>query len=137
MGDVFDDDRYCFVCGEKNPFGLRLEPIGNEGKGVILWNPEKRHQGYTGVVHGGLISTLLDEAMAYAAMSVAGFCATADISVKFIKPVHTGETVRIESELIEKRGKILRLRASVFQNGEEKARGKATFVSVAGERQYN
>ena len=137
MSDVFDDDRYCFVCGEKNPFGLRLEPKGNNGRGIILWNPEKRHQGYTGVVHGGLISTLLDEAMAYAAMSVAGFGANADISVKFIKPVRTGKTVRIESELIERRGKILRLRASVFQNGEEKARGKATFVSVPGERQYN
>ena len=134
MSDVFDDDRFCFVCGEKNPFGLRLRPEGADGKGIILWTPGKHHQGYTGVVHGGLLSTLLDEAMAYAAMSVAGFCATADISVKFRKPVHTGEEVRIEAELIERRGRILKLRATVSQNGEEKARGTATFISVPGER---
>ena len=137
MSDIFDDDRYCFVCGEKNPFGLQLEPVGENGKGTIVWTPEKRHQGYTGVVHGGLISTLLDEAMAYAAMSVAGFCATADISVKFRKPVHTGETVRIEAELVEQRGRILKLQATAFQEGEEKARGRATFVAVPGERRDN
>ncbi|MCD4775068.1 MAG: PaaI family thioesterase [Candidatus Aegiribacteria sp.] len=135
MGDVFDDDRYCFVCGERNPFGLQLEPVGENGKGIIQWMPKKRHQGYAGVVHGGLISTLLDESMAYAAMSVAGFCATANISVRFMKPVLIERAVRIEAEMIEHRGKIIKLQASVFQDGEEKARGKATFVSVPGERQ--
>lgn len=137
MGDVFDDDRYCFVCGEKNPFGLHLEPVGKNGKGTILWNPEKRHQGYSGVVHGGLISTLLDEAMAYAAISVAGFCATADISVKFRKPVRIGETVKVEAELVERRGPVLRLKATVFQDGEEKARAFATFINVQGESRDN
>ncbi|MCD4701779.1 MAG: PaaI family thioesterase [Candidatus Aegiribacteria sp.] len=134
MSDIFDDDRYCFVCGEKNPFGLQLEPKGENGKGTILWIPEKRHQGYTGVVHGGLISTLLDEAMAYAGMSVAGFCATAEISIKFRKPVRTGETVKIEAELIEQRGPILKLKASAFQGEEEKASATATFVTVRGEK---
>ena len=133
MSDIFDDDRYCFVCGEKNPFGLQLEPVGKDGRGTILWTPEKRHQGYSGVVHGGLISTLLDEAMAYAGMSVAGFCATADMEVKFRKPVLIGETVRIEAELVERRGPILRLKASAFQGDEEKARATATFVTVRGE----
>jgi len=135
VSDIFDDDRYCFVCGEKNPFGLQLNPVGDRGKGTILWTPRKRHQGYTGVVHGGLISTLLDEAMAYAGMSVAGFCATAGISVRFMKPVYTGKMVRIEAELVEQRGKILKLRASVFQDGEEKAKGEATFVAVPGKKQ--
>ena len=135
MTAIFNDDSYCFVCGEKNPFGLQLKPVGKNGKGTIYWTPEKRHQGFTGIVHGGLISTLLDEAMAYAAMSEAGFCATAGISVKFIKPVRTGEKVKIEAELTEKRGKVLKLQAQVIQNEEIKARGSATFVSVPGGRQ--
>ncbi len=137
MSDVFDDDRYCFVCGEKNPFGLQLEPTGENGKGLILWTPQKRHQGYTGVVHGGLISTLLDEAMAYAAMSLAGFCVTAGISVKFRKPVRTDEPVRVESVLLERRGRILKLSAEVLQDGEVKAGGTATFIAVPGERRDN
>ena len=134
MGDVFDDDRYCFVCGEKNPFGLQLAPRGSSGKGHIDWTPEKRHQGYSGVVHGGLISTILDEAMAYAAMSVAGSCATAGISVKFRKPVKTGVPVRVEAEITERRGRMLKLEARVYQEEEEKATGSATFFSVPGER---
>ena len=134
MGDVFDDDRYCFVCGEKNPFGLQLEPRGSNGKGYIEWTPEKRHQGYSGVVHGGLISTILDEAMAYAAMSVVGFCATAGISVKFRRPVKTGVPVRVEAEVNQKRGRMVKLEAQVYQYGEEKASGSATFISVPGER---
>lgn len=137
MADVFDDDRYCFVCGEKNPFGLKLKPSGEDGRGTIIWTPDRRHQGFTGVVHGGLISTLLDEAMAYAAMSVGGFCATAEISVKFRKPVRTGEQVRIEAEIIENRGRMLRLRGKVLQDGEEKASGKGTFIQVTGKRKVD
>ncbi|MBD3277861.1 MAG: PaaI family thioesterase [Candidatus Aegiribacteria sp.] len=134
MGDVFDDDRYCFVCGEKNPFGLQLVPRGSNGKGHILWTPKKRHQGYSGVVHGGLISTILDEAMAYAAMSIVGFCATAGISVKFRSPVKVDIPVRVEAEVVERRGRIVKLQAHLYQDEEEKASGNATFISVPGER---
>jgi uncharacterized protein (TIGR00369 family) len=132
--DRFDDDRHCFVCGEKNPFGLQLKPKGKDGRGTITWIPDKRHQGFEGVVHGGLVSTLLDECMAYATMSVGGFCATAEIAVKFIRPVRIGVPVRIEAWLVEQRGRILRLEASVIQEGEEKAKGRGTFAQVTGGR---
>jgi acyl-coenzyme A thioesterase PaaI-like protein len=135
MSDIFDDDRYCFVCGEKNPHGLRLSPEGKDGRAIIHWTPEKRHQGYTGIVHGGLLSTVLDESMAYAAMSIAGFSATVEISVRFRKKVITGVPVKVEAELIEQRGRIMKLKASLFQEGIEKASAKATFISVPGERQ--
>ncbi|MBN2587816.1 MAG: PaaI family thioesterase [Candidatus Fermentibacteraceae bacterium] len=132
--DRFDDDRHCFVCGEKNPFGLQLQPKGKDGRGTISWVPDRRHQGFEGVVHGGLISTLLDESMAYAAMSVGGFCATAEIAVKFIRPVRTGIPVKIEARLVEQRGRLLKLEASVIQEGEEKAKGRGTFLQVTGGR---
>ncbi|MFO8184382.1 MAG: PaaI family thioesterase [Candidatus Aegiribacteria sp.] len=130
MDTVFEDDRHCFVCGERNTFGLQLRPEGKNGRGTIEWLPDKRHQGFDGVVHGGLISTLIDEAMAYAAMSTGGFCATAGISVRFRRPVKVGEQVRVEAELVGRRGRMLQLQASVMQNGEEKASGSGTFVRV-------
>lgn len=132
MSDTFDDDRFCFVCGEKNPHGLHLKPQGSDGSGTIHWTPRKRHQGYTGVVHGGFLSMVLDEAMAYAAMSVAGFCATVEISVRFRKKVLTGRPVEVEAELVQRRGRFLKLQASLFQDDEEKASAKATFISVPG-----
>jgi uncharacterized protein (TIGR00369 family) len=134
MSEVFDDDRFCFVCGEKNDFGLRLKPQGKDGRGRITWMPGKKHQGFTGVVHGGLLSTLMDEAMAYAAMSVGGFCATAEICVKFRKPVKTDCQVTIEAELVQQRGRILKLSAVLLQDGEEKASAQGTFVQVPGSR---
>lgn len=134
MDTVFRDDRHCFVCGERNTFGLQLKPEGRDGRGTIVWLPDKRHQGFDGVVHGGLISTLIDEAMAYAAMSEAGFCVTAGISVRFRRPVNLGQQVRVEAELVGRRGRMLELRASVTQNGEEKASGSGTFVRAGAEK---
>jgi uncharacterized protein (TIGR00369 family) len=134
MGELnrFDDDRHCFVCGEKNPFGLRLNPEGRDGRGTISWLPDSRHQGFEGVVHGGLISTLLDECMAYAAMSTGGFCATAEITVRFRQPVSTGVPVNVEARVVEERGRVVKLEASVNQDGEEKASGRGTFIRVPG-----
>ena len=133
MADRFDDDRHCFVCGEKNDFGLQLKPRGDNGKGYIRWTPDARHQGFYGVVHGGLISTLLDEAMAYAAMSVVGFCATASIGVKFRRPVRTDTPLEVNAEVVQNRGRIIKLRAQVTQDGEVRAQGEATFIKVVGE----
>lgn len=134
MAEAFDDDRHCFVCGEKNPFGLRLQPRGEDGRGIIVWTPDSRHQGYSGVVHGGLISTLLDEAMAYAAMSAAGVCATAEISVRFRSPVMTSCELTVEAQVVEERGRVLKLTATATQEGSVKAEGRATFVRVPGKR---
>lgn len=133
-GSQFNDDRHCFVCGEKNAFGLGLKPRGDNGGGTIEWLPDRRHQGFEGVVHGGLVSTLLDEAMAYAAMSIGGFCATAEITVKFRRPVLIGIPVRIEAEVTEQRGRFIRLRASLLQEDTEKASGTGTFIRVPGKR---
>ena len=133
MTEEFRDDRHCFVCGELNDLGLRLNPVGNEARGTIRWTPGREHQGYAGVVHGGLISTLMDEAMAYAAMSLHGSCATREITVKFRKPVNTGEEVLVEAEITETRGRIVRIRASLEQGGAVKALAEATFV-IQGRR---
>jgi len=133
MADRFDDDRHCFVCGEKNDFGLRLSPRGEGGRSIIEWTPDARHQGFADVVHGGLISTILYDAMAYAAMSAAGFCATANISVKFKKPVRTGIPLKVLAEVVQDRGRIIRLKAEVTQEGETRAEGEATFIKVPGE----
>ncbi len=132
--EEFNDDRHCFVCGERNDFGLRLKPEGKDGEGFIKWVPDKRHQGYLGVVHGGLLSTLMDEAMAYAAMSIAGFCATVEITVRFRKPVVTGRPVEVRAGVVETPGRLVRLEARVLQDGEKKAEARGTFVRVPGGR---
>jgi len=128
--DTFDRDDLCFVCGQQNDGGLRLRPRSEEGRCVIEWVPASRYQGYAGVLHGGVISTLFDEAMAHAALSVAGPSPTAGISVEFVKPVAIGRPIRIEAAVKERRRRILRTEAELRQDGEVRARATGTFVAV-------
>jgi hypothetical protein len=56
------NSRMCFVCGIDNPIGLHLSfYTDDEGRCVARFRPRPEHQGYPGHLHGGLISTLLDE----------------------------------------------------------------------------
>jgi len=130
MSGAFEDDSYCFVCGRDNPWGLRLTPVGAEGRGRLLFLPERKHQGFAGVLHGGLVSTLFDEAMAYAAMSLGGRFVTAEIRVRFRRPVTVAEEVEVSAEAVEQRGRMVRIRAVLAQDGEEKAAADGTFVRV-------
>ncbi len=128
---TFENDDYCFVCGRDNPLGLKLRPAPEDGRCDLDWIPGKEFQGWEGVVHGGILTALLDEAMAYSAMSAGGASyATATISVDFVRPVRTGVPVRIEAETIENRGRLVRTEAVLTQDGEVRARARASFVRV-------
>ncbi|MBC8428726.1 MAG: PaaI family thioesterase [FCB group bacterium] len=82
------------------------------------------------MLHGGIISTLMDEAMAYAVSSVAGEAATVELNVKFKKPVVCGKEVLVEAEVVEHKKRLIRLKATLTQNGETKASATATFLAV-------
>jgi acyl-coenzyme A thioesterase PaaI-like protein len=66
-GDIMEkqpNSRMCFVCGIDNPIGLHLKfYTDDEGRCIARFQPKAEHQGFPGQLHGGLISTLLDEAM--------------------------------------------------------------------------
>ncbi len=91
------EDKMCFACGEENPIslGLKFEEI-DENIVEAEFIPGELHQGYDGIMHGGLVSTLLDEAMAYAvgARGISAF--TAEIKVRFKKAVKIGEKLKIK-----------------------------------------
>jgi uncharacterized protein (TIGR00369 family) len=85
-------------------------------------------------VHGGLLSTLLDEVMAHACLSSAGAAVTMELTVRFLKPLEVGELVRISGEIQEVKGRILVTRGEVLNSsGETVARGSARFLKVRGE----
>ncbi len=82
-------DRKCFACGKDNPEGLHMEFYTDE-KSVFskLFIPETK-RGWDQVVHGGILSTILDEIMAWAAIYLINkIMLTKSITVNFIKPVH-------------------------------------------------
>lgn len=94
----------CFVCGESNPFGLKLR-FETDGRIVqTRFTPRAEYAGFKGVVHGGIISTLLDEIMVWAcAVQTKRFAYCAELTLRFLTPLRPGEEVVARAELISNR----------------------------------
>ncbi|MEA3308703.1 MAG: PaaI family thioesterase [Chloroflexota bacterium] len=86
--------RMCFVCGRENPMGLHMEFFTDHAAGQVVASvtiPEQ-YQGYPGIVHGGIVSAILDEVSGRAIMSVAKdnpFWVTAKLEVRYRQPTPT------------------------------------------------
>lgn len=107
-----DDDHFCFACGERNPDGLRLAfEYPEPGRCRAVFTPERRFQGWAGILHGGIISTLLDEALAHAYGGPdrgAGEAAvTGELCVRFKKPVPIGVPAVLEGRVISVNGRLV------------------------------
>lgn len=104
----FTDNQGCFVCGKRNPSGLKLDFStlpGNETTESAVVFPETL-QGWERTVHGGLVATVLDEMLVQSAAARGHKCITAEITVKFKKPVAIGHPYKIIGRVTGIRGKI-------------------------------
>ncbi|MDP8257265.1 MAG: PaaI family thioesterase [Candidatus Alcyoniella australis] len=85
--------RDCFLCGFENPHGLDVcmrivDPGGADEHARAEFTPAKRHQGYVGVMHGGIAATLLDEVMGWApAYRRRRICMAVELKLRYLKPV--------------------------------------------------
>jgi uncharacterized protein (TIGR00369 family) len=113
-----EDDHHCFVCGEKNPHGLHLKFSLHEGKVSSEFIPQKIHQGYKDIVHGGIISTILDEAMVKAALMQGIPAITAEITVRFRNPLIVGEKAIIEATITNINKRIIETSARIKKSDE-------------------
>ena len=101
------DDNYCFVCGKKNPIGLKLD-FSFDGKTITTeFVPQKEHQGYFNIVHGGIISTLLDEAMVKLAIEMGMPAVTAHMDIRLKKALNVGNKITVQAEILRDTKKIL------------------------------
>lgn len=118
MKPRFEDDQYCFVCGEKNPAGLSLRFSLREGQISTEFIPQKIHQGYKDIVHGGLISTILDEAMVKVAVLQGIPAVTIELTVRFRNPLLTGEKAIVEATMLGTNRKIIETTAIIKKTDE-------------------
>ncbi len=102
-----DDDGYCFACGKKNSRGLQLDFSSEDGRTAAVFLPHREYQGFKGIVHGGIIATVLDEAMVKTVLSTGVLAVTAEITVRFKSPLSTGEDATVEAELSKPWGKVV------------------------------
>lgn len=102
---AFIDDQMCFACGRENPVGLKLT-FRQEGEAyVTTFTPPRHFQGYQGIVHGGIVATLLDEVMARLVWLVlAAPAATARLEVRYRRPAPVGVPIEVRGWITEQRG---------------------------------
>ncbi len=118
----------CFVKEEKNPRGLRVKfhQEGEKAKASVMLDATL--EGYQGVVHGGILSSLLDEALIYAGYFAIGqFTVTGELKVRFLKPTPTGGPYSVEGKIKERKGRILLGESQITNDGGivfAKAEGK-------------
>ncbi len=113
MKKILEDDNYCFVCGEKNPYGLHLTFSAHDGKVLAEFIPQKNYRGYKDIVDGGIISALIDEAMVKAALMQGKPAITAEIMVSFNNPLLASDKAIIEATIIKMNKKIIETSAII------------------------
>ena len=85
------DASRCFVCGADNPIGLKLR-FSPDGEGVRAeFTPTDLHVGYEGLIHGGILAALIDDALANIWFTKGQEAITAKIEVRFRREVRPGE----------------------------------------------
>ncbi len=128
----------CVVCGPSNPHGLRLHLHVNEETGVVTcqFTPDAHHMGFEGIVHGGLLSTVLDEAMVWAA-SWHGkrFCVCGELNVRFRANAQIGVTLNCQANVSAARSRLIETTGELVDaNGTVVASGWGKYVPVPEER---
>ncbi|MCD6327765.1 PaaI family thioesterase [bacterium] len=120
------DDNYCFACGEDNPHGLRLSfEYADDGQQAWThFTPKKVHQGWTGIVHGGVTAVVMDEVCAKLVNNLGTNAVTGRLDMRYVKPANVGETLEFRARLVRERGRVLEVKA-------EARREDGTLVATA------
>ena len=121
----------CFVCGEENEFGLKAKFYYQNGEAITRVVADKRFEGYHGIYHGGVISSLLDEIMIKAILAENKYAVTAEIKVRFKKPINTGEELKLSGRVCSQKGRLFFTEArAVRQNGNVVATAEAKCIEA-------
>ena len=110
--------QYCFACGRDNPLGLRME-FRREAGGVICdYTPRREHQGFPGVMHGGVLVALLDEAMAWAMFaSHRALGVTAKMETRYRRPAAPDGRLIVRAAVARTRGRRIEVESSIEDAG--------------------
>ena len=130
---------YCFACGKDNPDGMHLNfTLDRERKHFVSsFRLSKRFTGPPGYCHGGIIATILDDAMSKLNKQRDVIAATSQLKIEYLKPVPLRTPLRVESRELKKRGRRLIHRAEILnEEGTVLARGRGVFVIVDAKRVF-
>jgi uncharacterized protein (TIGR00369 family) len=109
------DNQRCYVCGKDNPAGLKVQfDIDHTARTITgRFTPRREHEGWEGIVHGGIIATLLDEAMVKLAAHLGVPAVSAEITVKFKAPAAPGVELVVTGKIVKEANRLIEAEANV------------------------
>ncbi len=129
-----ESHKSCMVCGDPrfNPqsLALRFQAVNQYQLQAELVLGEQ-YQGYQGMLHGGMISTLLDAAMVHQLFKMGIQAYTAELKVRFVEPVAIGKVLQLSAELLGERRGVYSLSSQIKVAGKLAAKAQAKFICAA------
>jgi uncharacterized protein (TIGR00369 family) len=128
---------YCFACGKDNPQGMRLKfVLDPKRRGFTCrFRLSKRYTGPPGYCHGGIIATILDDAMGKLNKLRQVTAVTAQMSIDYLKPVPLNQPLRVDSRELRVNGRRhFHLAEITNEKGDVLARSRGVFVAIDPER---
>lgn len=122
----------CIICGPDNPRGLQLGyELTADGSATARWTPAPDWQGFDGIIHGGIISAVLDEAMAKAVNAAGCRALTAELRVRFRHQVAPGEELSVRGWIADCTKRLVKAEAAIVAaDGSERAHAWSVFLPL-------
>lgn len=122
---------HCFACSDPAEGGLGLSfRVESDGGVAAVWECSAGGESYPGILHGGLVATLLDAAMTHALFARGIVGRTGELRVRYRHPVCLGSAVVVRAELTNDRDPLFVLAATLRQGGSLCAEARARFMRV-------
>jgi len=130
---------YCFACGPDNPEGMHLEFTLDEARQTFVchFRLGKRYTGPPGHCHGGIIATILDDAMGKVNKLHHVVAVTKEMTVEYLKPVPLDKPLRVEGREVSVHGRQhINMAEILNENNEVLARSRGTFIAIDPEKMF-
>ena len=126
----------CFACGTLNRNGLGLVHHVEPGRSWTELTLDRQFEGWEGIVHGGIVSTILDEVMAWALVGQDNWGVTARLAVEFKRPVNVGTSIRADGWVTRDRRRIVETSGRIVDasSGDVLATATGLYVAADAER---
>src|SRR5208283_452485 len=123
----------CFVCGQDNPGGMRLKFVLDEERQTFVcrFRLSNRYTGPPGRCHGGIIASILDDAMGKVNKLHHVIALTKEMTVEYLKPVPLHQSLRVEGREVSVNGRQHVNSAEILNEKDEVlARSRGIFIAI-------
>ncbi len=130
------NSQMCFVCGMENPIGLKLFFYeDSDGRVTATFTPRNEHQGYPGVLHGGITAALLDEVLGRVVIGRGVWLMTARMDLRYKRAIPLGQPLTIVGQVVRETRRLLEAQGELrLADGSVAATATATYLPIPQEK---